>query len=179
MGITSPLRPDEFPNPDGLTDDLKPGIDATIDDVNTRALYLRLLAIPWRPSDDQRGEKLFAKAQCSACHVPALATREDYPIAELAGLDAPVFSDFLLHDMGDALADGIVDAEAQGRDWRTAPLIGLRFNKTYMHDGRARTIEDAVRAHRGAGSEANDSVDRFEALSAVERKALLDYTGAL
>lgn len=179
MGITSPLRPDELPNPDGLSDDLKPGTDTTLENVNLRAMYVRMLAIPKRAKSNARGERLFEDAACSACHVPVLATRADYPIAELAGIDAPVFTDLLLHDMGDSLADAIVDGEATSREWRTAPLIGLRFNQTFMHDGRAQSIEEAISAHADPGAEACDSVQRFQSLSTSDQQALLDYVHAL
>jgi CxxC motif-containing protein (DUF1111 family) len=182
MGITSPLRPLEIPNPDGLTDDLKGGVDVTIDSVNRRAMYIRMTAIPKRvdvASASARGRQLFADAQCAACHVPSLKTRADYPLAVLAGIDAPVYTDVLLHDLGDALADGIVEGGAGGRDWRTAPLLGLRFNKSYLHDGRARDIDEAIRAHASPGSEANDSVARYEALREADRLALDAFVGAL
>ncbi len=180
MGITSPLRPTEFANPDHVTDDLKPGIDATYDDVNKRANYVRLIAIPKRNVTDQ-GSALFASTQCAACHVPSMKTRSDYPVSLLAGIDAPIYSDLLLHDMGDALADGTagLDGQATSRQWRTAPLIGLRFAKVFMHDGRAKSIADAIAAHDSAGSEAADSVHRFQALSADDQKTLLDFVGAL
>ena len=183
MGITSPLRPVEFANPDGLTDDDKPGIDVDYRSVNLRATYIRLLAIPERTTDAV-GAQLFESTQCSACHVPALRTRSDYPIPELAGIDAEVYSDLLLHRMGKDLADGLpsnasVDGEADSFEWRTAPLIGLRFNRTFMHDGRAKSIEEAVLAHRAEGSEANAVVDRFEALADADREALLEFVEAL
>jgi CxxC motif-containing protein (DUF1111 family) len=76
-------------------------------------------------------------------------------------------------------SDPSVDYEASSLDWRTAPLIGLRFNKTFMHDGRARSVEDAVLAHRSEDSEANDSVDRFDALSESDRKKLIGFVEAL
>ena len=181
MGITSPLRPTEFANPDGLTDDLKPGVDVDIDSVNNRAMYVRMLAIPRRvasqPSD--LGPTLFDQMKCSACHVPTMHTRADYPLTILANLDAPVFTDLLLHDMGDALADGMVDGEAGARDWRTSPLIGLRFNKTFMHDGRARTIDEAILQHDGPGSEASEAIQLYRALSDSGRQALVDYVSAL
>jgi CxxC motif-containing protein (DUF1111 family) len=179
MGITSPLRPDEFPNPDGLSDDLKPGIDTTLENVNLRAMYLRMLAIPKRTNMSTRGERLFADTQCAACHVSTLKTRADYPIAPIAGIDAPIFTDLLLHDMGDALADGMIDGEAASRDWRTAPLIGLRFNQTFMHDGRAQTVEQAILAHDGPGSEASAAVERYRSLEAADQQALLEYVSAL
>jgi CxxC motif-containing protein (DUF1111 family) len=183
MGITSPLRPNEFPNPDGLEDDAKPGVDVSFDSVNRRAMYLRLLAIPIRRTT-AAGAELFARAQCSACHVPSLRTRADYPVAELADIDAPIYSDLLLHRMGKELADGLpaeadVDGDAGSFDWRTAPLIGLRFNRTFMHDGRATTVEDAILHHRGDGSEANSAVTAFESLTAAERTALIAFVEAL
>jgi CxxC motif-containing protein (DUF1111 family) len=180
MGITSPLRPLEIANPDGLTDDLKVGVDVTIESVNRRAMYIRMTAIPKRvDATDARGRQLFAATQCAACHVPTLETRADYPVALLAGIDAPVYTDLLLHDLGDALADGIVEGAAGARDWRTAPLIGLRFNKSYLHDGRAHDVDDAIRAHASPGSEANDSVARYEQLSEADRLALDAFVSAL
>ncbi|MFZ5893183.1 MAG: di-heme oxidoredictase family protein [Myxococcota bacterium] len=182
MGITSPMRPNEFPNPDGLSDDMKPGVDVSLDSVNRRANYVRLLAIPTRRLQ-QAGADAFAKSGCSSCHVPSLRTRADYPIAPLANIDAPIYSDLLLHDMGTALADGLprdsIDGQAGSFEWRTAPLIGLRFNRSYLHDGRAKTVEQAILLHRGPGSEANTSVDAFDALTANERTALLAFVEAL
>jgi CxxC motif-containing protein (DUF1111 family) len=182
MGITSPLRPTEFANPDGLLDDMKPGVDVSYDSVNRRANYVRLLAIPSRRVEDS-GAALFASTGCATCHVPSLRTRADYPVTALADIDAPIYSDLLLHDMGPDLADGIpqdsIDGQAGSFDWRTAPLIGLRFNRSYMHDGRAKTIEQAILSHRGEGSEGNASVDAFEALSAADQEALLSFVGAL
>lgn len=179
MGITSPLRPAEFPNPDGLTDDLKPGPDVTIESVNRRALYVRMTAIPARAAGDARGPALFAAASCATCHVPSLETRPDYPLAPLAGIDAPVYSDLLLHDMGSTRSDGISEGEATGSDWRTAPLIGLRFERGLMHDGIASTVEEAIVAHAGPGSEANESVAAFMALSAEDRAILLAFVSSL
>ena len=102
----------------------------------------------------------------------------------MAGIDAEVYSDLLLHRMGSRLADGLpasasVDGEADSFEWRTAPLIGLRFNHTFLHDGRAKSIEEAVLLHRGAGSQANAAIDRFEALSDADRQTLLQFVEAL
>lgn len=180
MGITSPLRPLELLNPDGLTDDAKPGVDTTLDDVNDIASYMRMLSIPKRaPAKSPAGAALFATTKCAVCHAPSLHTRADYPIALLADIDAPVFTDFLLHDLGRALADGLDEGEATSREWRTAPLIGLRFNRVMMHDGRAKTIEEAILDHDDEGSEARGSVALFRGLSSGEKAALLDYVGAL
>ena len=125
---------------------------------------------------------MFASSECAVCHVPSLATRADYAIPELAGIDAPVYTDLLLHRMGPELADGLpsdVDGEAGSFEWRTAPLIGLRFNRTFLHDGRAKSIEEAVLLHRAEGSEANAAIDRFEALSDADRETLLQFVEAL
>jgi CxxC motif-containing protein (DUF1111 family) len=179
MGITSPLRPTEIRNPDGLTDDGKPGVDVTAESVNRRAMYMRLTAIPRRDGLTDAGRAFFAEARCDVCHAPSLPTRADYPIALLAGIDAPVFTDMLLHDLGDTLADGVVDGQAGSRDWRTAPLLGLRFDKTFLHDGRAATVEQAILQHDGPGSEAHDSIARFRGLAGADRELLLAFVGAL
>jgi CxxC motif-containing protein (DUF1111 family) len=187
MGITSPLRPTEIPNPDGLTDDFKAGVDVTIDSVNLRAAYVRTTAIPNRAAGDARGPQVFAQVKCAACHVPTLKTRADYPITQLAGIDAPVYTDMLLHDLGDALADGIVEGQATGRDWRTAPLIGLRHEKSFLHDGRVSNsasdpltaLHAAINAHASAGSEANESISLYNDLSIADQKALLEFVASL
>jgi len=179
MGITSPLRPTEIGNPDGLTDDLKPGVDITMESVNKRAIYVRMTAIPGRAKVDARGAALFDQVQCSGCHVATLHTRADYPLAPLADIDAPVYTDMLLHDMGDDRADGVAEGEATGRDWRTAPLIGLRFNRVLMHDGIAGDVEEAIHAHSSNGSEANGSVAAFETLGATERELLIKFVESL
>jgi CxxC motif-containing protein (DUF1111 family) len=176
MGMTSPMRPAEPPNPDGLLDDKRPGVDVPIEYVNEIALYLRLIAIPKRVDLDEAGRVAFDAALCSSCHVPSMKTRGDYPIALLAGIDAPIYTDLLLHDMGPALADGIADGSARSLDWKTAPLIGLRFEKTYLHDGRARSIEEAILLHDG---EARIAADRFRALSPEAAGALLRFVTAL
>jgi len=179
MGLTSPLRPDELPNPDGLTDDQRLGVDVTADDVNVTADYVRTLALPKRPAPDAAGAALFAQVGCATCHVPSLRTAADYPIALLADIDAPVYSDVLLHDMGAELADGIADGDASGSEWRTAPLVGMRFFRSFLHDGRAKTLRDAVVAHGGPGSEASVAAAAFQALSAADQQRLLDFVAGL
>jgi CxxC motif-containing protein (DUF1111 family) len=179
MSMTSPMRPTELANPDGLSDDKKPGVDLTLDTINLLAEYMRLLAIPRREAPAEKAVALFESAACSVCHVPALKTRADYPISALAAISAPVFTDLLLHDMGTELADGLSDGKSSSRQWRTAPLIGLRFFQNYLHDGRAKTIEDAILKHNGTGSEARGSVAKYQALSTEEKQQLLKYVGSL
>jgi CxxC motif-containing protein (DUF1111 family) len=175
MSITSDYRPLELANPDGLTDDYAPGVDIDPEVVQLTADYMRLLAIPRRTENP--GLELFTQVGCADCHSPSLRTRSDYPIADLAGIDAPIFSDLLLHDMGSS--DGLVDSEAGPSEWKTAPLIGLRFLKNYLHDGRASTVEEAILAHDLPDSEAAPSVAAFDALSEEQRAELLIYVDSL
>lgn len=175
IGITSPMRPDELPNPDGLTDDLKPGVDVTIDHVNTVAMYVRLQALPSRHLTEE-GRTLFAQVGCAVCHQPTMKTRADYPIPQLAGIDAPIYTDMLLHHWAASFGDGMTDGQAESTQWRTAPLIGLRFLKSFLHDGSATSVEGAILSHSG---EATETIGRFMALSGTDRKTLLDFVNAL
>jgi CxxC motif-containing protein (DUF1111 family) len=176
IGITSPMRPSEYPNPDGLGDDAHAGVDVTLDHVNGVAGYLRLLAIPHRGGLTDRGRALFAEVGCAACHVPSLKTRPDYPVPQLAGIDAEVYTDFLLHIWDESTGDGMTDGTAKSNQWRTAPLIGVRFNKTFLHDGRAKTIAQAIQMHSG---EAAPTAARFVALPPADADALLDFVSRL
>lgn len=180
MSLTSPLRAQELPNPDGLTDDALPGLDLEEGEVRLLADYVRLLAIPARPEPDPVGAALFSEARCDGCHVPSLRTRADYPIEPLADVDAPIYSDLLLHDMGVGLTDWRPEGDASPQEWRTAPLMGVRhLGGSYLHDGRATTLRDAVLMHRSEGSEANDSIERFERLSTDDQARLLDFVSTL
>src|SRR6185295_11735583 len=123
-----------------------------------------------------RGKTLFEATACAACHVPTLRTRANYPISQIAGIDAPIYSDLLLHDMGPALADGMTDGGATSLQWRTAPLIGLRFTKSYLHDGRVHTVADAIGAHDG---EARGALNAFQALSPDDQRILIEFVEAL
>ncbi|MEO8701957.1 MAG: di-heme oxidoredictase family protein [Kofleriaceae bacterium] len=176
MGMTTPMRPTELANPEGLLDDGRPGVDLPIAKVDSVTFYLRHIAIPRRVGLTAQGRALFVAAKCAVCHVPELRTRADYPIAPIANIQAPIYSDLLLHDMGQDLADGVTDGDATSRLWKTTPLIGLRFFPTFMHDGRSGTIEEAILAHAG---EALGSADAFRALSSSERAALVQFVEAL
>jgi CxxC motif-containing protein (DUF1111 family) len=88
----------------------------------------------------------------------------------------PLFSDLLLHDMGPGLADGIVQEGATGSEFRTAPLWGVAASAPYLHDGRAATLAEAISAH---GGEAQEARDRFLALDAEARAALVAYLESL
>jgi CxxC motif-containing protein (DUF1111 family) len=147
--------------------------------------YNQLLAVPAaRKLDDpqvKRGEKLFYQAQCASCHTPRMKTG-DSPIPQLAHQVIHPFTDMLLHDMGEALADNRPDFEATGREWRTPPLWGLGLQQvvnghtTLLHDGRARNAEEAILWH---GGEAEKAKQRFMAMSKPDREALLAFLYSL
>lgn len=190
MGVTTPLFPDEnCPQGDCslLACDPVPGVDDDMEDVELFGDFMRLLAPPDRVAvraqaraarpqggRQERGPRLFATTGCAACHTPSLTTG-DSTVAALSHRSFRPYSDFLLHDMG-SLGDGIEQADASGQEMRTAPLWGLRFLTTYLHDGRAKTIEEAILAHAGQGLAARD---RFAALSTQRKAALLAFLGAL
>ena len=156
-----------------------PGVDLPREVIRDVAAYVRLTAIPPRGAGDVRGGAVFESVGCAVCHAPALRTRVDYPVASLAGIDAAVFTDLLLHDMGDENADGIEEESASSREWRTAPLIGIAFLKSYLHDGRALDVDAAVEGHDGRGSEARGVVQAWRALSREDRAALRRFVESL
>jgi CxxC motif-containing protein (DUF1111 family) len=179
MGLTSPLRLSEPQNPEGLVDDQKPGTDVPLETIAAVADYLRLLRLPARRMAPGDGATLFESTGCAACHVPSLKTRADYPVTVLAGVPVHVYSDVLLHDLGPTLADGLTDGDATSSEFRTSPLVGLRFLKSFLHDGRAATVEDAIILHGAEGSEARASTQAFQQLSALDRQALLTFLSTL
>ncbi|MGE3910973.1 MAG: di-heme oxidoredictase family protein [Chloroflexota bacterium] len=170
MGISSPA----FPDPDGSAE-----IDQqTLDDVT---FYLRTLAVPAmrEPGPEATaGEQLFNAGGCASCHTPTLKTGPS-SIASLANQTIYPFSDLLLHDMGPELADGRPDYEASGTEWRTPPLWGIGLSEavaggsvTFLHDGRARNLNEAILWH---GGEAEAAREWFRSLPAEERAALIAF----
>jgi len=148
--------------------------------------YVRVLAVPAaRNLDDpaaRAGARLFDQVQCAACHRPTLKTEDQPTVPLLAWQTIHPFTDLLLHDMGDELADRRSDFEASGREWRTAPLWGIGLTATvnrhtrFLHDGRARSIEEAILWH---GGEADRSREAFMDLARDERAALLAFLQSL
>ncbi len=128
------------------------------------------------------GAKLFAQARCTACHVPTLNTGGLHRLAELRNQTIRPYTDMLLHDMGPDLADNYPQGVATGQEWRTAPLWGLGLlssinpNVRFMHDGRARTLEEAILWHGGQGQA---SRDRFTSMLLDDRQKLIDFLKSL
>ena len=188
MGITSDFQPRENLNPNvfgaGTAADRVLDPEIGIATVQSVVHYVRTLAPPApgaMTATRTEGSATFATIGCVSCHVPTLQTGSN-PIAALSARDVTLYSDLLLHDMGDGLADNRIDGDASGREWRTAPLWGLRLVRQfldgqayYLHDGRARTLDEAVRLH---GGEAQRARDAYAALTAPERAALLDFVGS-
>lgn len=188
MGITSDRRPDDVFNPlvgDATGDEVSdPEIGSDV--VNNVVFYLRTLRPPLRRAvadpEVRAGEALFTEIGCAVCHTPSLATGAS-PIAPLSFTSVDAYTDLLLHDMGQALADDFPEGEATGREWRTTPLWGLGIVASqlggaafYLHDGRARTLEDAIALH---GGESLASAERFEALAEPDRRRLLTFLRSL
>lgn len=113
------------------------------------------------------GAQLFEEIGCAACHVPALNSFRG---------DIPLYSDLLLHDMGEGLADGMEMGVATGAEFRTQPLIGIAAVGPYLHDGRAETVYDAILAH---GGESLSSRDRFVALQDRDQDDLIAFLYSL
>jgi CxxC motif-containing protein (DUF1111 family) len=185
MGITTDFRPDEIVNP--LASRASEAADRVADPelpasaVRSVVAYLRLLAPPApgaMTAQRELGRQRFTSVGCAKCHVPSLRTGPNATPA-LAHREVVLYSDLLLHDMGDGLADFRSDGDAGGREWRTTPLWGLRIARDFLdgklfllHDGRARSVEAATLLH---GGEALGARDAFVALPAAERAALLDF----
>jgi CxxC motif-containing protein (DUF1111 family) len=144
-------------------------------------LYSRTLAVPARRAADdptvRRGQRLFARLGCDGCHVPSHRTGEG-ALPELSDQLIWPYTDLLLHDMGEALADDVPVGQASGREWRTPPLWGLGLveavggHTRFLHDGRARSLEEAILWH---GGEAEAAREAYRALDAGERAALLAF----
>jgi CxxC motif-containing protein (DUF1111 family) len=149
-------------------------------------LYTGLLAVPAQrnPNDPmvQRGAALFRSMGCASCHMPTLVTGPHPEMPELSHQTIHPFTDLLLHDMGDGLADGRPDFEASVREWRTPPLWGLGLVETVnghellLHDGRARGPAEAILWH---GGEAEAAREAFRSAPADDRKALIAFLRSL
>jgi CxxC motif-containing protein (DUF1111 family) len=148
--------------------------------------YSQNLAVPARRDIDQpdvlEGKQLFYQSGCISCHTPKFVTRRDTPNkAQSFQLIWP-YSDFLLHDLGDGLADGQQVGDATGNEWRTAPLWGTGLTQRvnghtfFLHDGRARNLTEAILWH---GGEAEKSRDAFAALAKDDREALIKFLESL
>jgi len=125
-----------------------------------------------------RGRGVFESTGCALCHTPTLRTGNSTVVA-LRNQPANLFSDLLVHDMGDGLADGISQGQAGPREFRTSPLWGLGQRIFFLHDGRTSDLLEAIQQHRSDGSEANAVVRRFNELRESQKQDLLNFLRSL
>ena len=189
IGITSSLFPDEnCPSsqeecrlaPNGGSPEIP---DSRLEKVT---LYIQTLAVPaMRDTEEkevQQGARLFVQSQCSVCHTPRHETGDTHPLEPLRNQVIFPYTDLLLHDMGTGLADNRPDGQASGTEWRTPPLWGVGLveavngHTMFLHDGRARSIEEAILWH---GGEAEEARQRFMGLTVEERRALIRFLRSL
>jgi CxxC motif-containing protein (DUF1111 family) len=189
MGVTTSLFETESIFGTEIFETYKPfwksGIEASDEIFQALSFYSKTLAVPGRREADlpivKFGAQKFQNAGCANCHNPSFITG-DHEIKALSYQKIYPYSDFLLHDMGDGLADGRKDYQASGNDWKTKPLWGIGLTQVvnqragFLHDGRARTLEEAILWH---GGEAEKSKNSFAALSINERQALLSFLKSL
>lgn len=185
MGITNFLFPQEscYEQPQYAFDDGKEVSDSLLYAV---AFYMKTLSVPGRRiADDpevQRGKQVFKQAQCASCHVPMYKTDVNVAFPQLSNQTIFPYTDLLLHDMGPGLADNRPDYLADGQEWKTPPLWGIGLTKVvnghnnFLHDGRARSLTEAIMWH---GGEAQGAADHVKSLSTEDRNALLKFLGSL
>ena len=150
------------------------------------SFYASNLAVPARRAVDDpevlRGKELFHSSGCVSCHTPKFVTRRDAARPEHRFQLIWPYTDLLLHDMGEGLADDRPVGDASGREWRTAPLWGIGLTGTvsghtfFLHDGRARSLLEAVLWHGGEGQASRDAV---VAMRPSERRALIRFLNSL
>lgn len=189
IGITSdlfPLQPCGL-NQKDCNDAVSGGQPELSQDILDRVvLYSASLAVPRRRDwDDQtvlKGKLLFREISCSGCHVPKIVTGSHGDFPEFMNQTIYPYTDLLLHDMGEGLADHRPDFEATGKEWRTPPLWGIGLipvvngHSYLLHDGRARNIEEAILWHAG---EAEASKKSFKELSETDREAVIRFVESL
>ncbi|WMI98718.1 di-heme oxidoredictase family protein [Pseudomonas chlororaphis subsp. aurantiaca] len=193
MGLTTRLRPfDDCTDaqtackqaPNGNGPDGEPEVSDNI--LRLVLFYSRNLGVPARRDVGSpqvlAGKNLFYQAGCQSCHTPQFTTAADAAELELANQVIRPYSDLLLHDMGEGLADNRSEFQAGGRDWRTPPLWGIGLTQTvsghtqFLHDGRARNLLEAVLWHGGEAQAAQQQVLSF---NAEQRAALLAFLNSL
>ena len=189
IGVTSPIF--ERENCPPVQEDCAyqpPGNQPELVEANWDELefWTQALAVPARRDVDtpgyKRGERLFVEAQCAVCHVPDMKAGMLPLLSQIRGQVFHAYTDLLLHDMGEELADGRPDFNAGPRDWRTPPLWGLGLSQTVngstamLHDGRARNATEAILWH---GGEAETAREAFRNMPKADREALLKFLSSI
>jgi CxxC motif-containing protein (DUF1111 family) len=193
MGVTNELFPNERESSaacrltalpedsENLSSDTFPATDESSDTTNF-AIFMRLSAppIPAAPTDSTlRGRTLFQIVGCALCHTPSLYTGSTSVATGETNVPVNAFSDFLLHDMGVGLADGVSQGVAEPDEFRTAPLWGAGQRIFFLHDGRTKDLLEAIRQHASPGSEANGVIGLFYSLPEQQKQDLLNFLRSL
>ncbi|MDC0612354.1 c-type cytochrome [Vibrio sp.] len=189
VGLTSTLFPNQnCSQTQSICTELPHGGEPEVSDRIMRFIefYSQHLAVPSRRNIESKsvilGKNIFNDAGCSACHRSNIKTGNVKDRPALSNQVIHPYTDLLLHDMGDGLSDHRPEAEASGSEWRTPPLWGIGYTKevsqieNYLHDGRARTLLEAILWH---GGEAEPAKQAFIQLSKKERDALIDFLNSL
>jgi CxxC motif-containing protein (DUF1111 family) len=125
------------------------------------------------------GRAAFDAVGCALCHTPSLRTSDKATVPALNNKIARLFSDVALHNMGNGLADDVSQGGARGNEFRTAPLWGLGQRIFFLHDGRTRDLQQAIREHASFGSEANNVINRFNLLNDTDTQNVLNFLRSL
>jgi CxxC motif-containing protein (DUF1111 family) len=162
---------------------------SVLSDIEAFANFMRMLAPPVPAPDTPstlNGRAQFAAAGCALCHTPSFTTgraiatgSSNSPSPALSNQPVNLFSDLLVHHMGQGLADGIAQGSAGPDEFRTAPLWGLGQRLFFLHDGRTQNLLAAIQAHDSQGSEASAVVQRFNGMSAVQQQDVLNFLRSL
>ena len=162
---------------------------AVISDIESFANFMRMLAPP-APAPDTpsivNGRAAFAKVGCVHCHTPSFTTGKmiasgsgTVPSAALSNQTVNLYSDILVHHMGQGLADGITQGSAGPDEFRTAPLWGVGQRVFFLHDGRTSNLVEAIEDHRSPGSEANRVIEHFNRLKTQEQQDIINFLRSL
>lgn len=187
MGVTNPLFPVESSYGQTNGDpNLNDDPEITQDILDQVAFYCRTLAVPAARNLDNKeviaGYRLFEDLKCVSCHTPSYTTGAFPDIPEISNQNIYPYTDMLLHDMGEDLADHRDDFLANGNEWKTRPLWGIGLTHLvnghthFLHDGRAKSIEEAILWH---GGEAEASKNNFMALTETKRRQLIKFVESL
>ncbi|QHQ38640.1 GTP-binding protein TypA [Microbulbifer hydrolyticus] len=190
IGVTTSVLPNPACGRQQTACQQNAGQGAELSDLRLDELvvYLQALGAPSRRPDEVNqpaviaGEQHFNNLGCASCHRPSMETGHRHDLAELRGNTIRPYTDLLLHDMGDDLADSLTASPALNREWRTPPLWGLGMleavsgHTSLLHDGRARSIEEAILWH---GGEAENSQAGYRALGAGQRGELIAFLRSL
>ncbi len=196
MGISTPLYPAPYGDCTPVQADCRAAphggadatdtVEATAEMFDQLVFYSRNLGVPARRNIDDpevlKGKQLFYESGCIACHTPKFVTGRDSLGPEQAFQLIWPYTDLLLHDMGEGLADGRPEGVANGREWRTPPLWGIGHTKAvsdhtfFLHDGRARNLLEAILWHGGEGEAAKQQVVEMQA---TDRDALIAFLNSL